>query len=180
MKLLQARGEIAVVFGDERAGLTAEEVEAVDLLSSIPSDPAQPSWNLAQAIAIYAYELRMASQAPRQPSPRPDADPAALAAVDRALAEATGAIGKPATRRRLFRALSRSSLSNRKPPSGPHFSARWERQDASPDPSLNHPAAAATSPSPTPSTQSSTASASALRSADLRAASIAAANRSVG
>lgn len=103
-----------MVFGDERAGLTAEEVEAVDsLLSSIPSDPAQPSWNLAQAIAIYAYELRMASQAPRQPSPRPDADPGALAAVDRALAEATGAIGKPATRRRLFRALSRSSLSNR-------------------------------------------------------------------
>lgn len=111
--LTRARGEIAVVFGDERGGLTAEEVEAVDLLSSIPSDPAQPSWNLAQAIAIYAYELRMASRDPREPSPRPDADPAALAAVDRALAEATRAIGKPAARRRLFRALSRSSLSNR-------------------------------------------------------------------
>lgn len=112
-RLAQARGEVAVVFGDERGGLTAQEVDAVDLLSSIPSDPAQPSWNLAQAIAIYAYELRMASQEPREPSPRAGADPAALAAVDRALAEATSAVGKPAARRRLFRALSRSSLSGR-------------------------------------------------------------------
>jgi tRNA/rRNA methyltransferase len=112
-KLVQARGQVAVVFGDERAGLTADEVDALDLLSSIPSDPAQPSWNLAQAVAIYASELRMAAQEPRAPSQRPDADPAALAAVDRALAEATEAIGKPAARRRLFRALSRSGLSNR-------------------------------------------------------------------
>jgi tRNA/rRNA methyltransferase len=113
LTLSQARGEIAVVFGDERGGLTAEEVDAVDLLSSIPGDPAQPSWNLAQAVAIYAYELRMATRNPREPSRRPDADPAALAAVDRALAEATHAVGKPSARRRLFRALSRSTLSNR-------------------------------------------------------------------
>jgi len=88
-------------------------VEGVDLLSSIPSDPAQPSWNLAQAIAIYAYESRMAAQEPRAPAARRDADPGALAAVDRALAEATQAVGKPSARRRLFKPLARAMLSNR-------------------------------------------------------------------
>jgi tRNA/rRNA methyltransferase len=113
-RLVAARGEVAVVFGDERSGLTAEEADRVDLLSSIPSAPEQPSWNLAQAIAIYAYELRMAAlAAPRPSSPRAAADPGALAAVDRALAEAAQAAGKPGARRRLFRALDRAQLSGR-------------------------------------------------------------------
>src|SRR5207302_958011 len=38
-----ARGPVALVFGDERSGMTAPEVDAVDLLSSIPSSPDQPS-----------------------------------------------------------------------------------------------------------------------------------------
>ena len=125
-RLIAARGEVAVVFGDERSGMTAEEVDAVDLLSCIPSDPAQPSWNLAQAVAIYACELRMAAleaSAERPKAPRPLtasakpwvdlADPGALAAVDRALASATSAIGKPHARRRLFRALDRAKLTAR-------------------------------------------------------------------
>lgn len=120
-RLLSARGDVAVVFGDERSGMTAEEVEAVDLLASIPGAPEQPSWNLAQAVAIFAYELRMAALGSRErpaASARPDADPAALAAVDRALAEATAALGKPAARRRLFRALDRAHL-------GPREAALW-------------------------------------------------------
>ncbi len=97
------------------ARVTAEEVERVDLLSSIPSAPDQPSWNLAQAIAIYAHELRAASlaQKPRLRSPRAEADAGALAAVDRALAEAVASVGKPGARRRLFRALDRAGLSSR-------------------------------------------------------------------
>ena len=114
-KLIAARGEVAVVFGDERSGLSAEEVEAVDLLSTIPSAPEQPSWNLAQAIAVYAYELRTAALqlAPWPPSPRAEAEPGAVAAVDRALAEAAAELGKPGVRRRLFRALDRAQLSGR-------------------------------------------------------------------
>jgi TrmH family RNA methyltransferase len=114
-RLVDARGEVALVFGDERSGLTAEEIERVDLVSSIPSAPEQPSWNLAQAIAIYAYELRTAALArlPRKRSPRAAADPGALAAVDRALAEAAEGVGKPGARRRLFRALDRAALSSR-------------------------------------------------------------------
>lgn len=118
-RLLGARGEVAVVFGDERSGLTAEEVDAVDLLSSIPSAPEQPSWNLAQAVAIYAYELRMAALSDRSGEKknfffgRGGANPAALAAVDRALAEACADAGKPGARRRLFKALERAQLSPR-------------------------------------------------------------------
>lgn len=114
-RIVAAQGEAAVVFGDERGGMTADEAEAVDLLSSIPSDPAQPSWNLAQAVAIFAYELRMeALGTPDRPAPdRPRADPAALAAVDRALAEATSAARKPGARRRLFRCLERAGLTPR-------------------------------------------------------------------
>ena len=114
-RIVAAGGESAVVFGDERGGMTAEEADAVDLLSSIPSDPAQPSWNLAHAVAIFAYELRMeALGTAERPAPdRKPADPAALAAVDRALAEATRAGRKQGARRRLFRALERANLTRR-------------------------------------------------------------------
>ncbi|MCA1828209.1 MAG: RNA methyltransferase [Myxococcales bacterium] len=114
-RLIGTRGDVAVVFGDERSGLTADEVDAVDLLSSIPSAPEQPSWNLAHAVAIYAYEVRAAasSGAPRTRSLRAAADPGATAAVDRALAEAAGRAGKPGVRRRLFKALDRAELSGR-------------------------------------------------------------------
>jgi TrmH family RNA methyltransferase len=114
-RAIAARGDVAVVFGDERSGLTAGEVEAVDLVSSIPSAPEQPSWNLAQAVAVYAYEVRAAALAApaRGRSSRTAADPGALASVDRALAEAAERAGKPGARRRLFKALDRAALSGR-------------------------------------------------------------------
>jgi len=95
--------------------MTAAEVEAVDLLSSIPGAPEQPSWNLAQAVAIYAYELRAAALLQkRRPAPeRTPADAGALAAVDRALADLAAAAGRPRARRRLFKALDRAALSGR-------------------------------------------------------------------
>jgi tRNA/rRNA methyltransferase len=114
-RLIAARGEVAIVFGDERSGLLAEEIEAVDLVSSIPSAPEQPSWNLAQAIAIYSWELRAAALQGRfvQTVRSVQTAPEALASVDRALAEATESLGKPGLRRRLYKALERSALSPR-------------------------------------------------------------------
>jgi tRNA/rRNA methyltransferase len=118
--LVAAQGEVAIVFGDERSGLLAEEIEAVDLVSSIPSAPEQPSWNLAQAVAIYCWELRAAAlrqQFEKREYERParsvQTAPEALASVDRALAEAAAALGKPGLRRRLYRALERAALSPR-------------------------------------------------------------------
>ena len=54
-------GRTAIVFGDERSGLTNDEVHRCHDLSVIPTDDAQPSVNLAQAVLLYAYELRRAA-----------------------------------------------------------------------------------------------------------------------
>jgi len=48
---------VAVVFGCEEHGLTKEQLELCDLVSSIPLAIKYPSLNLAQAVLIYAYEL---------------------------------------------------------------------------------------------------------------------------
>jgi tRNA/rRNA methyltransferase len=54
-------GDVAFVFGNEAAGLTNEEVFACQFLVHIPANPEFSSLNLAQAVQIVAYELRMAS-----------------------------------------------------------------------------------------------------------------------
>ena len=61
--LERAPGRTALVFGDERSGLTAAELQRCHDLSSIPTAPAQPSMNLAQAVVVYAWELRRAALA---------------------------------------------------------------------------------------------------------------------
>jgi TrmH family RNA methyltransferase len=60
-------GRSAIVFGDERSGLTNAELLRCDDLSAIPTEPAQPSVNLAQAVLLYAYELRRAAGAGAAP-----------------------------------------------------------------------------------------------------------------
>jgi tRNA/rRNA methyltransferase len=56
-------GRTAIVFGDERSGLTSEELDRCHDLSSIPTGAAQPSLNLAQAVLLYAWELSRAGVA---------------------------------------------------------------------------------------------------------------------
>ncbi len=48
----------AFIFGEERDGLTKEELNRCDLIISIPTDAEFPSLNVAQAIGVVAYELR--------------------------------------------------------------------------------------------------------------------------
>ena len=64
-----AHGEVALVFGTERAGLTIAEVGKCGLIATIPTDEAYTSLNLAQAVQVFAYELRMANAAPRDAAP---------------------------------------------------------------------------------------------------------------
>ena len=52
--------EIAFVFGRERTGLTNEELQLCHLAVHIPSHPDFSSLNLAAAVQVLAYELRMA------------------------------------------------------------------------------------------------------------------------
>ena len=52
---------VALVFGNEKYGLTAEEVAKCQLLATIPADPKFSSLNVAAAVQVLAYELRIAA-----------------------------------------------------------------------------------------------------------------------
>jgi len=56
--------EIAIVFGREHAGLTNEELLCCHYHLHIPSSPEFSSLNLAQAVQIVAYEIRMKRLSP--------------------------------------------------------------------------------------------------------------------
>ena len=51
-------GPVALVFGPESSGLNNAEVSRCHYLIHVPTDPAYPALNLAQAVAICTYELR--------------------------------------------------------------------------------------------------------------------------
>lgn len=59
-----AQGDVAVVFGPEKSGLTNEDLDRCHALLSIPADPAFSSLNLAMAVQIVCYELRLARTGP--------------------------------------------------------------------------------------------------------------------
>lgn len=52
---------VALVFGNEKYGLTAAEVGKCQLLATIPADPKFSSLNVAAAVQVLAYELRLAA-----------------------------------------------------------------------------------------------------------------------
>ena len=55
--------EVALVFGNELAGLANDEVLRCNRLAYIPADPACSSLNLAAAVQVVAYEVRLAAGA---------------------------------------------------------------------------------------------------------------------
>jgi tRNA/rRNA methyltransferase len=63
--LTAARGEeVAIVFGNETVGLSNKEIMRCSALARIPANPEYASLNLAQAVQVVAYELRMAALEP--------------------------------------------------------------------------------------------------------------------
>jgi len=59
-ELQRPAGQIALVFGTERSGLTNEEVAQCQRCCAIPADAQHGSLNLAQAVMVAAYECRLA------------------------------------------------------------------------------------------------------------------------
>jgi len=59
MRATDMEGEVAFVFGSESAGLTNDEMFACQYLVHIPASREFSSLNLAQAVQVVAYELRM-------------------------------------------------------------------------------------------------------------------------
>ncbi len=74
------RGPVAIVFGTERTGLTNEQMTRCHQLVNIPSNPEYSSLNLAAAVQVLSYEVRMQYKAERDVEPTPaDDDPRATA-----------------------------------------------------------------------------------------------------
>jgi len=55
-----AENNVAIVFGRENSGLTNEEIEKCNVLLHIPTNPDFSSLNIAAAIQVVCYELRLA------------------------------------------------------------------------------------------------------------------------
>lgn len=62
---------VALVFGNETSGLTTADVNKCRLISAIPANPLYSSLNLAAAVQVFAYELRMAVLGDVMPDARP-------------------------------------------------------------------------------------------------------------
>lgn len=62
MELLEhaVHHQAALVFGTEMSGLTTAEISKCRMIIHIPADPDYSSLNLASAVQVMAYELRMA------------------------------------------------------------------------------------------------------------------------
>lgn len=63
-KMLAVPGDrpVALVFGRERTGLTNEELERCHFLVQIPANPDYSSLNIAAAVQVLCYELRVAAE----------------------------------------------------------------------------------------------------------------------
>lgn len=84
-----AGGRVAIVAGREDSGLTNQELDHCQALVTIAADPAHPSLNLAQAVAIFAYESWLARGGDRIPfkPPRRAAPPATAGELEALFAD---------------------------------------------------------------------------------------------
>ena len=81
--LLQAGREVALLFGNERSGLDNDELSVCHAMVRIPSVEDFSSLNLAQAVQLMAWELRMATLAGADPSPDSHEAPATSDQMER-------------------------------------------------------------------------------------------------
>jgi tRNA (cytidine32/uridine32-2'-O)-methyltransferase len=65
------RGPVALLFGNERTGLTNEELSLAHLLLRIPANPEYSSLNLAMAVQLVTYEIYRARGAQHVSAPGP-------------------------------------------------------------------------------------------------------------
>lgn len=88
-----AGGTLSVVFGPEASGLRGDELDRSHVLVHVPTDPAQPSLNLAQAVLLVAYELRLAALAGTAAAgPGPEERPAPAGELEGALLDLRAAL----------------------------------------------------------------------------------------
>ena len=88
-----AGGRTALVFGPESTGLTEQELARCHARVRIPAADAQPSLNLAQAVLILAYEVRLSNEAGPSAPAAPRASAGELETALRELEEGLLGIG---------------------------------------------------------------------------------------
>jgi TrmH family RNA methyltransferase len=81
-----ARGNVALVFGPEKSGLSNEDLDHCQALLSIPTNPEFSSLNLAMAVQVVCYEIR-AQQSEAPPPFESDVPPATSGAMEHFFAE---------------------------------------------------------------------------------------------
>ena len=69
-------GKVAAVFGPEKTGLHNDDLDLCHTLLTIPTDPGFSSLNLAMAVQVFTYELRVASMLDEGPVFDVEAPPA--------------------------------------------------------------------------------------------------------
>ncbi|MBB5520014.1 RNA methyltransferase [Amphiplicatus metriothermophilus] len=89
---IDAGARCAVMFGRERSGLLNDEVARADAIVSIPVNPSFASLNLAQAVAVLAYEWAKADGREGFASGLEEAVPATRAALEGLLDQLIGAL----------------------------------------------------------------------------------------
>lgn len=79
-----ANAPVALLFGPERTGLSNEQLDRCHYLVSIPANPEFSSLNLACAVQVMAYELRLAASGSNTPleAATEEGDKSALASAD--------------------------------------------------------------------------------------------------
>ena len=71
-----SKGTVAAVFGPEKSGLSNADLDHCDTLLTIPTNPDFSSLNLAMAVQVITYELRLASESGVVTGKEPDVLPA--------------------------------------------------------------------------------------------------------
>ncbi len=106
-----AHGDVALVFGNETAGLSNEELALCGIPITIPTNPAYSSLNLGAAVQVMCYELRLAILG-QEASPASVYEPASFEDVQRLYAHLEVALTEsgfldPANPKRLMARLHR-------------------------------------------------------------------------
>jgi len=106
-----AQGDVALVFGNETAGLSNEELALCRIPVTIPANPGYSSLNLGAAVQVMCYELRLAVLGTEAP-PVSEYEPASFEEVQRLYAHLDEALTEsgfldPANPKRLMPRLQR-------------------------------------------------------------------------
>jgi tRNA/rRNA methyltransferase len=92
-RMLEAarQGPVALVMGPEKYGLTGQEVNRCSVITTIPANPEYSSLNLAAAVQLYCYELRLAASGIER-LPQRAAEPATHEELERFMAHLEQAV----------------------------------------------------------------------------------------